>query len=479
VSLGGVVDDVTAALRDAATVDDACRRTVDAIAAHTGAMIAALLHVHDHLRCVAAAGAWSVFSSVPTDAGVVGRVYRTGQTVTLSDATQDGDYISLAAVASTEICAPLLGRDGRPIGALNLEWTSGGLDLPAWRAAVVEIAQRLGRRIVELGGPPAEAAGEQLLRHALLMTSAGGEYQLLHRSLAAAREVSGLATPMLVLTNQLGTRACFDPAAPTGLGGRLGALEPAVLARIALRARRHGASYTLGDPGELDTQGFEALTAAGVRSMITVPVGPPGAADSGVLFVVDEVPSRPSAATVTLLELLAAQAWTSLDRLRTVRQLRERAISDPLTGLRHLGPFAERLAVSVPGRTALLAIDVDRFKHINDTYGHQAGDRALVDLAGTLQHALRAQDELYRIGGDEFAAVVEVQRVEEATGVALRLVAAARRLGYPISVGVAVQVEGETPKQTLRRADMALYEVKQTGRDGVRVAPPRPAADVA
>jgi diguanylate cyclase (GGDEF)-like protein len=515
VSLGGVVDDVTTALRDAATVDDACRRAVDAVGRHTGAMIAALLHVHDHLRCVAAAGAWSVFSSVPTDAGVVGRVYRTGQTVTLSDATQDGDYVSLAAVASTEICAPLLGCDGRPIGALNLEWTkpaqpepgsgggdhglgntgraqpepgSGGgehglgstaLDLQGWRAAVVEIARRLSQRIVELGGPPAEAAGEQLLRHALLMTSAGNEQELLRRSLTAARAVSGLATPLLVLTNQLGTRACLDPAAPTELGGRLAALAPVVLTRIALRARRHGASYTLGDPSELDTQGFEALTAVGVRSMITVPVGPAGEPDSGVLFVVDDAVSRPTAATVNLLELLAAQAWTSLDRLRTLWRLRERAICDPLTGLRHVGPFDERLAAAEPGRTALLAIDVDRFKHINDTYGHQAGDRALVDLAATLQNALRAQDELYRIGGDEFAAVVEVQRLEEATGVAQRLLTAARRIGYPISVGVALQVKGETPKQALRRADMALYEVKQTGRDGVRVAAARPAADVA
>jgi diguanylate cyclase (GGDEF)-like protein len=479
VSLGGVVEDVTAALPGAATVDDACRRAVEVIARHTGAMVAALLHVHDHLRCVAAAGAWSVFSSVPTDAGVVGRVFQTGQTVMLSDATEDGDYVSLAAVATSEICAPLLGADGRPVGALNVEWTSATADIPAWRQAVEVIAERLGRRVAELGGPPAEAAGEQLLRHALLMTSARNEQELLERSLAAAREVSGLATPLLVLTNQIGTRACLDPAAPTPLGARLAGLEPAALSRIALRARRHGASYTLGDPGRLDTQGFEALTEAGVRSMITVPVGPPGEPDSGVLFVVDDEVSRPSAATVNLLELLAAQAWTSLDRLRSLRQLRERAISDPLTGLRHHGPFDERLAASVPGRTALLAIDVDRFKHINDTYGHEAGDRALVDLARTLQGALRAKDELYRIGGDEFAAVVEVQRLEEATGVAQRLLVAARLIGYPISVGVALQREGETPKQTLRRADAALYEVKQTGRDGVRVAASRPSAGVA
>src|SRR5439155_16102722 len=97
--------------------EDACRGTVQAVARHTGAMVAALLHVHDHLRCMAAAGAWSVFSSVPTDTGVVGRVYQTGQAVALSDAPEDGDYVSLAAVAATEIFTPLVGAGGRPVGA--------------------------------------------------------------------------------------------------------------------------------------------------------------------------------------------------------------------------------------------------------------------------------------------------------------------------------------------------------------------------
>jgi diguanylate cyclase (GGDEF)-like protein len=475
VPLSRVVEDVTVALRDATTVDDACRRTVDAVARHTEGMIAALLRVRDHLRCVAAAGAWSVFSSVPTDAGVVGRVFRSGQTVVLPDATQDGDYVSLATTAAAEICAPLLGSGGRPIGALNLEWTRSGLDIHGWHAAVETVAARLGERITDLGGPPAESTDEQLLRHALLMTSAGDERDLLHRSLSAVREVSGMSTAILVLPGRRGARVVPDPEVPTPLGSRLRSLDRTILTRITLRARRHGASYTLGDPRQLDAGGFEALTTAGVRSMITVPVGPPTPSSGGVLLVVDDAVGYPNPATVNLLELLAAQAWTSLDRIRTLQQLHERAISDPLTGLRHHGPFGERLAGTVPGRTALLSIDVDRFKSINDTYGHEAGDRALVDLARTLQGALRARDELYRVGGDEFAAVIEVQRPEEAAGVAHRLVNAARGVGHPISVGVAVQAEGEAAKQTLRRADMALYEVKQAGRDGVRVAAAHPA----
>ena len=170
------------------------------------------------------------------------------------------------------------------------------------------------------------------------------------------------------------------------------------------------------------------------------------------------------------MELLAGQAWTSLDRLRTLARLREQASSDPLTGLRHTGPFGQRIAAATPGRTALLAIDVDGFKTVNDTYGHQAGDRVLVGLARALEGALRQGDELYRIGGDEFVAVIEVSRPEEAVRIAERLTEAARRIGRTISVGVALPRPGESPDRTLHRADQALYAVKRQGRDGVRLS---------
>jgi diguanylate cyclase (GGDEF)-like protein len=318
------------------------------------------------------------------------------------------------------------------------------------------------------------------------MTSASDISELLTSSLIAAREVSDLSTPLVLLPSPEGARAFADRTHPTDLGKRLVDLDPLLLSQLAVRARRHGASYTLGDPADLDAHGFETLTEIGVKTMITVPVGPgrdpdAGTANAGgVLLVVDEEVSRPDAGTVNLLELLAAQAWTAVDRLQTVATLRELAISDPLTGLRHNGPFGERLARATPERTALLVVDIDRFKDINDTYGHQEGDRALVDLSRALEQALRSGDELYRIGGDEFAAVLDVQRPEEAIRIAERLVGAARLVGRSVSVGVALQLPGESAKETLRRADTALYEAKRTGRDGVRVAYPlRAVADVA
>jgi diguanylate cyclase (GGDEF)-like protein len=472
-----VLADVVASMDGADSADDACHRAVAALARHTPAMIAVLLHVEEHLHCVAAAGSWQVYSSIPQDRGVSGRVLATGRTATVTDVAHDPDYLPLGPPVRVEICAPVPGPAGVPAGALNVEW-SEPVEIDNWRPTIEEVAQRIGDRVTALGGPPAESKAEKLLRHALGFSTASDEQELLARSLVAAGEVSGLGTPVVLLPGRSGARARLDERRPTRLGHRLAAVPSQELERIMAYARGPGASYTLGDPAHFDTHGFEVLTGIGVRSMITVPVGP-GPEPGPVLLVVDERAGRPDPAVISLLELLAAHAWTSLDRLRTLRRLAEKANSDPLTGLRHYGPFGERLASSTPGRTALLTIDIDRFKELNDTYGHQAGDRALVNLAQTLQSTLRGGDELYRIGGDEFAAVVDVPRVDEALVIAERLVEAARRIGRPISVGVAIQAVAESPEDTLRRADQAMYDAKRTGRDGVRVAPLRRIADVA
>src|SRR4029450_11882198 len=101
--------------------------------------------------------------------------------------------------------------------------------------------------------------------------------------------------------------------------------------------------------------------------------------------------------------LISAHADIYRDRLRRLAVLHRHANSDPLTGLRHNRPVSERLGAGRAGGTAVIAIDVDGFKKINDEYGHQAGDHALVRLGDALQSALRAVDELDRIGGGEFA----------------------------------------------------------------------------
>jgi diguanylate cyclase (GGDEF)-like protein len=466
-----VIAEVESALGEANGPVAACRAAVNTLGPYApGALVAALLHVRDHLRCVAATGAWQVYSSIPADRGIVGRVFSTGRTAIVTEVGRDPDYIPLGPDVTVEICAPLTGAGDRPIGVLNLEW-SATVEIARWRPLVEEVARLLSARLATIGGTPAETRSEQLLRHTLSITAATGEAELLGRCIEAAREVSGLAAAVLLLPTSAGVRAHVGGTAGQFAGHLARHLDSApqpALVRLLAIARGHGARYTLGEPLSRTAHGFEDLTSIGVRTMIAVPAGPPDV--GGVLLVVDDHPAAVSPATVNLLELLGAHAWTAVERIRTLRQLRRRASSDPLTGLRHHGPFGERLNTATPGKTALLAIDVDGFKNINDTYGHQAGDRALIDLARALQGALRNADDLYRIGGDEFVAVIEVRGADEAVQVGERLREAARRTDRTVSIGIAIQADGEAPELTLRRADSALYRAKRAGRDRIELA---------
>jgi diguanylate cyclase (GGDEF)-like protein len=466
-----LIGELATRLSLASSADEACREAVGVVGRHLSGTVAVLLQVHDRLRCVAATGAWHVFSSVPLGAGVSGRAFASGKTEVITDVYGDPDYIPLDPDVTAEICTPIPGDTNGRLGVLNLEW-SRSVDLGKWRRTAEEIAYCLGSRIQQLGGAPAESDSEKLLRHAVAFTNASSQWDLMAAALDAARDVSGLAAAILLLAGPRGVHVGLPTVVPGDLEvrvrARLADAGQPTLAELMRLAHRHGASYTLGESAPPPAAGYDVVVGAGVRTLIAVPVGPRDS--GGVLLVADDRLLRPDPTTVNLMELLAAQAWTCLDRLRTLHKLHERAMSDPLTGLRHHGPFGERIATATPGRTALLAIDVDQFKRVNDTYGHQAGDELLVGLARALEGALRHGDELYRIGGDEFVAVVDVPQPEEAVRIAQRLATAARRTGRTISVGVAVQRDGEPAEHTLRRADAALYEVKRQGRDGVRLA---------
>jgi diguanylate cyclase (GGDEF)-like protein len=465
--LDQIVPDVASALRSAETVVDACQAALDVVGRKCGAMSAIVLRVRDHLRCVAATGSWHVFSSAPPGAGVVGRVVASNRTAVVTDITRDPDYIPLGPDVVTEICAPIPGPDG-PYGAINLEFAHS-VDVDRWLTLIEDVAGALGTRIAELGGTPAESRSEMLVRHALELATATTDVELLAHSLNAACSVTGMDTAVLLLIKPYGIEINIDLANPTPLARRIADIPQEQLAPFVTRARQYGASYSLGDPADHNTSGFEALTSLGVRTLVAVPVGATSP-DGGVLLVADTRAARPDAVTVNLLSLLAVQAFSSWQRIQTLVYLHRLAASDPLTGLRHQGAFGERLARAKADETAVFAIDIDSFKTVNDTYGHQAGDKALVDLAHALSIALRSEDELYRIGGDEFAAVVDVTRSDEAVGVAERLVSAARAVGQTISVGVAIRRDGEAAEETLSRADAALYIAKRNGRDGVRLA---------
>jgi diguanylate cyclase (GGDEF)-like protein len=280
----------------------------------------------------------------------------------------------------------------------------------------------------------------------LSLTTAETESQLLARTLAAACEVTG-ASFAAALEPDGGVRVHGDQALAAILSG----LD---LAKLADR------------PAELT----EALDGAGLPHALTVRFG-----DAVIVVATAPETATPELGPYasSLLALLVAHALATRGRLRELDQLSQQAESDPLTGLRHSRPFVRRLNASSPGRTAIIAVDVDDFKRINDEYGHQAGDHALLSLVDALRSAMRGDDQLYRIGGDEFAVIVDVNGPGEVVAIARRLLEAARQIGQTVSVGAALHMVGETGRETLHRADKALYQAKRAGRDTARLAPSR------
>ncbi len=163
------------------------------------------------------------------------------------------------------------------------------------------------------------------------------------------------------------------------------------------------------------------------------------------------------------------------------------ALQDPLTGLPNRALFLDRLALALrrqhrDGRmVAVLFVDLDRFKAVNDTLGHLAGDRLLVAVADRLGHILRPGDTIARLGGDEFAVVCEGMAGQAAAEeVAIRIL---NSLATPVvvegqeiipsaSIGIAVSEPEATPDTMLRDADTAMYEAKDAGRNRFHVFDP-------
>jgi diguanylate cyclase (GGDEF)-like protein len=169
------------------------------------------------------------------------------------------------------------------------------------------------------------------------------------------------------------------------------------------------------------------------------------------------------------------------ERLRTEAKIHELAYTDALTGIANRARFFDQLALHTASRRAadrpcaVMMIDLDRFKYVNDTLGHAAGDIILRMVAERLRSTLRESDVVARLGGDEFAIMqVAADEPEAAFALAARIVAVVESRpfmvnGQPIHLGASVGValcpgDGEDPADLMQKADLALYAAKAEGR---------------
>jgi diguanylate cyclase (GGDEF)-like protein len=175
-------------------------------------------------------------------------------------------------------------------------------------------------------------------------------------------------------------------------------------------------------------------------------------------------------ATVTVLTGMARTSLTVTERLRASH---EQAMTDDLTGLGNRRRLLDELgqAIAAGGEVALLLIDLDGFKELNDTLGHDAGDEVLRQLGPRLAETLRAGGTLARLGGDEFAVVLAPGDEAQASATGLRVRAALERsfgvggmrVHVDASIGIALfPAHGGDALSLLRRADVAMYEAKRT-----------------
>ncbi len=213
----------------------------------------------------------------------------------------------------------------------------------------------------------------------------------------------------------------------------------------------------------------------GRMSALCVPVSIMGRT-VGVIHATGEVEAEVDDNEVNDLATLAKLAGARIGLLRVMAETQLQASTDTLTGLLNRRSFSERVA-AVPNRTHPVAIamaDLDHFKTLNDTYGHETGDRALRLFARVLSDSLRTSDLVCRHGGEEFAiAFPDCSAIDAARAldtVRAQLDAAITVGGLPkftASFGITDAEPGEELAAALRRADDALLAAKQKGRDQV------------
>jgi diguanylate cyclase (GGDEF)-like protein len=205
---------------------------------------------------------------------------------------------------------------------------------------------------------------------------------------------------------------------------------------------------------------------------LVVPLHDANGAVRGVLWA-DEPHSRllPSEHVLQALRIFANHAMEALAVATQLEETRFLADHDPLTRLFNRRALLRELAKAADEERplALVFLDVDNFKDVNDGHGHATGDRVLVRFASLLVELVRSGDDAFRVGGDEFALLLHGAGEEEAREVVARIVAAVESNIDPLvrtlsaSFGIAPSTGAQEPEQLLRIADEAMYEAKRSG----------------
>ena len=227
-----------------------------------------------------------------------------------------------------------------------------------------------------------------------------------------------------------------------------------------------------GEASQIELPMFDALP---LQRIVAAPVRTSELL--GAIVAGDDRDQVPDTAELEALELLANQIGQALTIARAFqseqdqrRRHAEDATRDELTGLGNRRAVQALLHQIAPA-DAVVLLDLDHFKQVNDQHGHAKGDATLRELGAYLREFSRPQDHAARLGGEEFLVVLTQAGAETAAAVE-RLLAGWRKRppATTMSAGFAVHLEGHSPAETMARADSALYEAKRAGRDRAMIA---------
>ncbi len=422
-------------------LDEVLRLTVEAIAeALRVPLVSAFLRERDVLRLRHAVGYAEMHEVLAVGAGITGRVAATGEAALVHDVASDGDFLRPAESVISEVAVPIV-ADGVVLGVLNAE----------------SCDRRFGDDDLRLLSAIRDQVGVAVQRARLLEAVQASERRF--------RLLAEHARDLVCLHDPDGRMTYVSPSSQALLGWPPEELVGRLPFEVIDPEDHELLTEVVRDP----LHAYEPIEPVTVR--VRTRDGRAVWLESSVQPVLDEHGHLVAAVS-------ASRDVT--ERKGFEERLRRGALYDDLTGLPNRALLLDRLdhAIERHGRDpalryAVLFLDLDRFKLVNDSLGHAVGDALLQAIAGRLRDVVRSGDTVARLGGDEFCVLLEDLVVdEEAELTAARLQAAVarpfavvgRELFVTVSVGVAhARPAYATSADVLRDADIAMYRSKTSG----------------
>ena len=342
---------------------------------------------------------------------------------------------------------------------------------PLWRNLTEERQERLDRE-AQLEAESRRQRFESTVGRAVDMaTTEEQTLEVLQRALV--RETPGIEASLLLADSSNSHLKTALNHSDTGSARSCSIAEPRQCPAI-----RTGSTLHFSDSGAVDA--CPHLAGGPERAATCVPVNATGRA-VGVLHVPGPAGRTLNGLPVETLETAVTAVGRRLDLLRVMERTSLQAATDSLTGLINRRSV-EHLAADLLRRQVLVAVvmaDLDRFKRLNDTHGHEAGDRALRLYASTLRSAARTDDLVSRYGGEEFLLVMPgldaagaVQVLTRAQEALAEAVGKAHVPPFSASYGVTDSTCSDDLRELIAAADGALYQAKEQGRDRIVTATP-------